>query len=150
MERLLKRFEDEEATAAFAARVAALARPGDAILLSGPLGAGKTEFARAFLRAASGDPGLRVPSPTFTLAQNYALPGDVVATHYDLWRLAGPGDLVELGFAESLAGIVLVEWPERLGEATPDGALAIALAHAGEDAREATVTGWPGRLGLLA
>ena len=62
------------ATEALAARTAALAHPGDAILLEGPLGAGKTAFARAFLRAAAGDPALEVPSPSFTLVQTYDTP----------------------------------------------------------------------------
>lgn len=150
MEPLLKHFPDERATAAFAARVAALARPGDAILLAGPLGAGKTLFARAFLRAASGDPALRVASPSFTLAQSYELAGGVGATHYDLWRLSGPGEVAELGLEEAMAGIVLVEWPDRLGPLAPEGALSIVLAHAGETVREARITGWPDRIGQLA
>lgn len=148
--KLLKRFDDEAATEAFAARVAALARAGDAILLSGPLGAGKTAFARAFLRAASGVPGLRVPSPTFTLAQTYALRGGITATHFDLWRLSGPAELAELGFGDALSGIVLVEWPDRLGELSPAGALSITLAHTGETARLAEISGWPDRLAALA
>ena len=150
MELLTQHFPDEQATAGFAARVAALVRKRDAILLSGPLGAGKTTFARAFLRAATGDPALRVPSPSFTLAQGYTLPSGITATHYDLWRLAGPRDVIELGFEEARAGIVLVEWPDRLGALAPADALHIAFAHAGEDARAATITGWPDRLASLA
>ena len=91
---------DEAATAALAARAARLARPGDAILLDGPLGAGKSAFARAFLRAASGDPALEVPSPTFTLVQSYDLPGGA-AHHMDLYRLDGPAGLPELGWDEA-------------------------------------------------
>ena len=88
---------DLRATEALAARLAALARPGDALLLSGPLGAGKSALARAFLRGLTGDPGLEVPSPSFTLVQSYALPGGGQAHHFDLYRLAGPPDLRELG-----------------------------------------------------
>jgi tRNA threonylcarbamoyladenosine biosynthesis protein TsaE len=146
---LLKKL-DEAAVAALAARAAHLARAGDAILLSGPLGAGKTAFARAFLRAASGDPALRVPSPTFTLAQAYDLPDGITATHFDLWRLAGPSDVSELGFEQARAGIVLVEWPERLGPDVPAQALRVALAHAGEGLRDMALCGWPDRLGQLA
>jgi tRNA threonylcarbamoyladenosine biosynthesis protein TsaE len=120
---------DEAATGALAARVARLARPGDAILLDGPLGAGKSAFARAFLRAAAGDPGLEVPSPTFTLVQTYELPAGP-AHHMDLYRLEGPDALPELGWDEAREGIVLVEWPERLGAFTPPDALRIALAPA--------------------
>src|ERR1700733_10924841 len=106
------------ATEALAATVAALARAGDAILLEGGLGAGKTAFARAFLRAAAGDPALEVPSPTFTLVQTYETRLGRVH-HYDLWRLDGPAALAELGWDEACDDIVLVEWPGRLGELRP-------------------------------
>ncbi|MBB5692108.1 tRNA (adenosine(37)-N6)-threonylcarbamoyltransferase complex ATPase subunit type 1 TsaE [Muricoccus pecuniae] len=142
---------DEAATAALAARAARLARPGDAILLDGPLGAGKSAFARAFLRAAAGDPGLEVPSPTFTLVQSYDLPLGA-AHHMDLYRLEGPDALPELGWEEALDGIVLVEWPDRLGRFAPPGALRIALSPAGApEARTATLAGWDDpRLAALA
>ena len=71
---------DEDATAALAARIAALARPGDVIALKGELGTGKTSFARAFIRARGG--GEAVPSPTFTLVQVYEI-GDVPIWHFD-------------------------------------------------------------------
>lgn len=143
---------DEAATARLAQAVARLARAGDAILLAGPYGTGKTAFARAFLRAATGDPDLVVPSPSFTLVQTYALPDGVEVWHYDLWRVAGADELAELGWDEARAGIALVEWPERLGSLAPAGALTIALAPvAGDpDARVATLTGWPDRLVELA
>lgn len=151
MERILKPLPDERATAALAARAAILARAGDAVLLSGPMGAGKSAFARAFLRAATGEPDLRVPSPTFTLAQAYALPGGVAATHFDLWRLSGPAELLELGFDEARQGIVLVEWPDRLGPLAPADALRVELAPAAEEgARIALLSGWPDRLAALA
>ena len=141
---------DSTATEALAARLAALARRGDAILLEGPLGAGKSTFARAFLRAASADPALEVPSPTFTLVQGYDLPIGP-AFHFDLWRLDGAADLAELGWEEARDGIVLVEWPDRLGALRPADALTIALAPGAEDdQRVATLTGWAGRLEGLA
>lgn len=135
---------DQEATETLAARLAALARPGDAILLSGPLGAGKSTLARAFLRAAAGDPTLEVPSPSFTLVQSYDTRLGPVH-HFDLWRLSGPAALVELGWDELTSGIVLVEWPERLGALQPAGALTVALDDAGETARVAELTGWDER-----
>jgi tRNA threonylcarbamoyladenosine biosynthesis protein TsaE len=149
---LTRRLDDEQATARLGAALAALARPGDAILLHGPYGAGKTALARAFLRAATGDAALVVPSPSFTLVQTYALPSGTTAWHYDLWRASGEGELAELGWDEARAGIVLVEWPERLGGAAPPDALSITLSHVpGEaGAREATLSGWPGRLTGLA
>lgn len=142
---------DEAATARLAQAVARRVRPGDAILLAGPYGAGKTTFARAFLRATSGDPDLIVPSPSFTLVQTYALPDGVEVWHYDLWRVAGADELAELGWDEARAGIVLVEWPERLGALTSPDALTIALAPVRDNpnARVATLTGWPDRLAEL-
>lgn len=136
------------ATEALAARAAALAQPGDALLLEGPLGAGKSAFCRAFLRAASGEPELEVPSPSFTLVQGYALPQGP-AHHFDLYRLAGPEELEELGWEEARDGIVLVEWPDRLGWLTPPGALRIVLEPEGE-LRHATLSGWDDRLMALA
>lgn len=145
---------DSAATEALAARCAALARPGDAVLLQGPLGAGKSAFARAFLRAASGDPALEVPSPTFTLVQGYPLPRlGTSAFHFDLYRLSGPDEMAELGWEEAREGIVLVEWPDRLGHLWPEDALTVALGpgDAGPDSRLATLSGWPDRLaGLVA
>lgn len=137
------------ATEALAATVAALARAGDAILLEGELGAGKTVFARAFLRTATGDPALEVPSPTFTLVQSYATPIGVVH-HFDLWRLDGPGGLAELGWEEACDGIVLLEWPDRLGPLRPPDALTVALQATGADSRRAVLSGWPDRLGRIA
>lgn len=140
---------DLAATEHLATRVAALARPGDAILLAGPLGAGKTAFARAFLRAATGDPRLEVPSPSFTLVQSYDTAIGPVH-HFNLWRLGGPGGLAELGWDEACADIVLVEWPDRLGAEWPQDALAITLTPGAGEARRATLTGWPDRIGRLA
>jgi tRNA threonylcarbamoyladenosine biosynthesis protein TsaE len=135
------------ATQALGARLAALACAGDALLLQGPLGAGKSALARAFLRAATADPSLEVPSPTFTLVQSYDLPGGLAAHHFDLYRLAGPDGLVELGWEEARAGIVLVEWPERLGALAPPDALHVTLSPGQhEDSRRARLTGWEGRL----
>jgi tRNA threonylcarbamoyladenosine biosynthesis protein TsaE len=137
---------DLAATEALAAGVAALARTGDVILLEGELGAGKTAFARAFLRSATGDPALEVPSPTFTLVQRYDTPIGPVQ-HFDLWRLPGPDSLTELGWDEARDDIVLVEWPDRLGGLRPTDALTVALAATGSDSRRAALSGWPGRLG---
>ncbi len=121
---------DEAATIALAQKLAARARAGDILLLSGPLGAGKTSFARAFIRALAGNPTLTVPSPTFTLVQQYDA-GPLTIWHYDLWRLHDHHALEELGWEEAQEGIVIVEWPERLGPLTPAHALRLRFFHAG-------------------
>lgn len=137
---------DLATTEALAARLAPMLRPGDALLLDGPLGAGKSAFARALLRAAAGDPALEVPSPTFTLVQSYDLPAGP-AHHFDLYRLSGPAGLGELGWDEAREGIVLVEWPERLGPLAPPDALRIHLTPgATEEARHVVLSGWDARL----
>lgn len=145
---LVRELPDLRATGALAARVAGLTRPGDAILLEGPLGAGKTAFARAFLRALSRDPGLEVPSPTFTLVQSYATPRAIVS-HFDLWRLDGPAGLAELGWDDAREGVVLVEWPDRLGALRPDDALTIRFSPPAANGRHAELSGWPERITAL-
>jgi tRNA threonylcarbamoyladenosine biosynthesis protein TsaE len=122
-----RRAADEDTTATIARGLAARAVPGDVILLAGPLGAGKTAFARAFIRARAGDPALEVPSPSFTLVQTYEAPGGDI-WHYDLWRVDGAAALAELAWDEAQAGIILVEWPERLGALAPAEALRIAIS----------------------
>jgi tRNA threonylcarbamoyladenosine biosynthesis protein TsaE len=146
---VLRILPDLAATEALAADVAGRVRRGDAILLEGPLGAGKTSFARAFLRAAADDPALEVPSPSFTLVQSYDTRHGPVH-HFDLWRLDGPAALAELGWDEALADIVLVEWPDRLGPLRPAGALTVALQPLPDDGRRAVLSGWPDRIGALA
>jgi tRNA threonylcarbamoyladenosine biosynthesis protein TsaE len=142
---------DLAATGRLAGRLAPMLRAGDALLLEGPLGAGKSAFARALLRALAGDPTLEVPSPSFTLVQRYDLPGGLEAHHFDLYRLSGPTDLVELGWEEARQGLVIVEWPERLGALRPAEALVVRLAPgAAEDERIASLTGWPDRLQDIA
>jgi tRNA threonylcarbamoyladenosine biosynthesis protein TsaE len=140
---------DERATEALARQIAALLRPGDAVLLEGSLGTGKTTFARALLRHLTGDAMLDVPSPSYTLVQSYETPLGFVH-HFDLWRLDGPGDVAELGWDEARAGIVLVEWPDRLGILRPHDALTIALQFSPSDGRNAVLSGWPDRLERLA
>lgn len=117
---------DEAATAAIAGAFARRALPGDVIALAGPLGSGKTSFARAFIRALA--PGEEVPSPTFTLVQTYETARGAI-WHFDAYRLARPEDAVELGLDEALSdGIVLVEWPERLAGLLPEQRIEIALS----------------------
>src|ERR1039457_2224014 len=139
---MLLTLPDLAATEGFAATIASVVRLGDAILLAGPLGAGKTAFARAFLRAAAEDPALDVPSPSFTLVQTYDTRRGKVH-HFDLWRLDGPSALAELGWDDAREDIVLVEWPDRLGTLRPADALTVALQPLPDDGRRVTLSGWP-------
>lgn len=136
---------DPEATEALGARLAALARPGDVFLLEGPIGAGKSCLARAFIRARLGREE-EVPSPTFTLVQVYEAEG-VEIWHADLYRLSHPDEVWELGLDDAFStAICLVEWPDRLGAHVPPDALRIRLEASGES-RKAQVSG--GRRGLV-
>jgi tRNA threonylcarbamoyladenosine biosynthesis protein TsaE len=127
---------------------------GDVILLSGPVGAGKSHFARALIQSRLAQLGRveDVPSPTFTLVQTYDL-GSVEIWHADLYRLADPAECDELGLPDAFeTAICLVEWPDRLGGLAPDGALHLDLVPAG-DARELIFTsaapGWAARLSAV-
>ncbi|MBT9291218.1 tRNA (adenosine(37)-N6)-threonylcarbamoyltransferase complex ATPase subunit type 1 TsaE [Prosthecodimorpha staleyi] len=133
---------DEAATVRLAEDIAAILRRGDVIALDGDLGAGKTTWARALIRALAGDAALEVPSPTFTLVQSYALPRFALA-HFDLYRLGGADEMAELGLDEALAdGAALVEWPERAEGELPMDRLTLALGDGPTpDARVATLSG---------
>lgn len=109
--------------------------PGDVILLEGPIGAGKTHFVRSVVQARLSAVGRNedVPSPTFTLVQTYDA-GDAELWHADLYRLSDPGEVLELGLDEAFeTAICFVEWPDRLGEAAPPGAIRIALNQGRHD-----------------
>jgi tRNA threonylcarbamoyladenosine biosynthesis protein TsaE len=142
---------DEAATEALGRRLADCARPGDVIALEGPLGAGKTTLARAFIRHLT-SPAEDVPSPTFTLVQTYASPRGPI-WHFDLFRLGHPGEAIELGLEDAFAeGIALIEWPERLGPYLPARRLDLRLATESEgDTRRAILDGaaWQDRLAAL-
>jgi tRNA threonylcarbamoyl adenosine modification protein YjeE len=88
------------------------------IALRGPLGSGKSELARALIRARA-SAAIEVPSPSFTLVQDYPI-GDLVLRHVDLFRLHDPAELIELGLdAPEANEVLLLEWPERAGEHLP-------------------------------
>ncbi|WP_325063148.1 tRNA (adenosine(37)-N6)-threonylcarbamoyltransferase complex ATPase subunit type 1 TsaE [Halovulum marinum] len=146
-------------TESLAAALALALAPGDAVLLSGPVGAGKSAFARAAIRARQASTGLtpeEVPSPSYTLVQAYDA-GGVEIWHADLYRLSDPDELVELGLDEAFTrAIVFLEWPERLGEAAPARALRLDLRPdpAADDVRQLRVRaaggGWDAALAALA
>lgn len=139
--------ETEADTAALGARVAAACAPGDVIALHGDLGAGKTTLARSLVRALAGE-DVDVPSPTFTLVQTYSAPR-LDIWHFDLYRLKDPREARELGLDESADGLCLIEWPERLGGALPEGRLDISLSFSGDGriARLCDHSDWRTRLG---
>lgn len=126
---------DEAATRRLGAELAALARPGDVIGLSGPLGVGKTALARAFL-AELGHQG-DVPSPSFAIVQPYeAL--DPPVWHVDLYRIENAGELDELGLDGAADAVLLIEWPERAGAVFWPQALRLSLDFAEDGARRLT------------
>ena len=121
---------DASATDAIAARFAATLPPASVMLhLQGDLGAGKSSFAHALLRAL----GIQGPirSPTYTLVERYPLTEGREALHLDLYRIGDPGELEFLGIDHDAVALWLVEWPERGGTALPAPDLRIALAMHG-------------------
>jgi len=141
------RLADLSATIALGRRLAARLQVGDTVLLTGDLGAGKTELARAIIRARAGQ-AIDVPSPTFNLVIPYVL-RDMTISHFDLYRLDGPDDIPELGLDEALdEGAIIVEWPDRLGDLVPPDAISLCLTlDAGGDTdsavRQVAISGPP-------
>lgn len=140
----------ETATRALGAELAPLIARGDVVCLAGPLGAGKTTLARGLIADFAGEG--EVPSPTFALVETYPAPLCPL-WHFDLYRLARPDDVYELGFDEALRdGATLIEWPERIASLIPANALFIRLDHApgGRAARIAGGGDWPARLAAIS
>lgn len=127
------------ATQALAARIALDLRAGDVLALSGDLGVGKTEFARAMLWALGVTDD--VPSPTFTLIQRYEVNGFVIS-HFDLYRLSSSDELDELGWDDACAeGVCIVEWPERAQGRLPPNAIHIRLTRDADGTRHCEISG---------
>lgn len=139
-----------EATADLGIWLADRLGAGDTLLLTGAIGAGKTHLARALIQHRLTAAGVNedVPSPTFTLVQIYAADG-LEIWHADLYRLAHPQEVVELGLDDAFAtALCLVEWPDRLGDLRPAGALHLRLVAEGKG-RRASLSGPADRLALL-
>ncbi|EJW20953.1 hypothetical protein IMCC14465_07490 [alpha proteobacterium IMCC14465] len=120
---------DVSAVRRFAGWIAPRLKKGDWLLLSGDLGAGKTELARGIIRQIFGE-DTDVPSPTFTLIQHYESP-EIKLLHTDLYRLEASDEIPELGLLDETDSIVLVEWPEKLGAYMPEQAIRISLQDVG-------------------
>lgn len=130
---------NEAATENLAEGLAELAAPGDVFCLFGPLGSGKSVFARAFIRALCGAQ-TEVPSPTFTVVQHYDAP-DFEIAHADLYRLQNPEEIVEIGLEDGFDdAVTLIEWPQRLGRFMPAARLDLTLVIAENCARIITLT----------
>lgn len=140
------RLSGEVDTARLGSAIAAALRPGEAVCLSGPLGAGKSTLARALIRAVTSAKE-DVPSPSFTLVQFYEGPRLKVA-HFDLYRLSNPDEAYEIGLDEALdEGAAVIEWPERLAGRLPRDRLDVDIGFDGEG-RRARLTphgAWEGR-----
>lgn len=139
---------DEAATARLGVAVAGQLRAGEAVCLSGPLGAGKSTLARALVRALT-TADEDVPSPTFTLVQFYEGPRLNVA-HFDLYRLSSPEEAYEIGLDDALDdGAAVIEWPERLEGDLPPDRLDIEISpvedSAGRRVRLTPHGAWEGR-----
>ena len=128
----------EEETRAAGESLAGSLRPGDAVLLSGDLGMGKTVFARGVAAGLGVDPG-RVHSPSFTLVNLYS--GRMPVYHIDLYRVEKLEDMDELGLEEILGGdgVAVVEWAERLGPYRPLRAVQVRVADRGGPMREIVI-----------
>ncbi|HUS96637.1 MAG TPA: tRNA (adenosine(37)-N6)-threonylcarbamoyltransferase complex ATPase subunit type 1 TsaE, partial [Hyphomicrobiaceae bacterium] len=120
---------DEGGIALLAEVLALKCRAGDVIALRGDLGAGKTTFARAFIRSVLGDMLAEVPSPTFPIVQLYEA-GRFDIRHFDLYRVSDPDELIEIGFSDGLdTSVTLVEWPENAGPVLPEDRIEVEISE---------------------
>jgi len=129
---------DEAACAAWAAGLARRPAVRNAFIeLHGPLGAGKTTFARHLLRAL-GVQG-RIKSPTYAVVEPYALPG-LAISHFDFYRFGDAREWDDAGFREIFAapGLKLAEWPEKAAAALPTADLRLTIEPLEDDQRRVT------------
>jgi len=132
--------ESEAETSRLGEDIALKLQPNDLIAISGDLGTGKSFLARAIIRNLADDLELEVPSPTYTICQEYQTAPLVL--HYDLYRLSDFSELDELGWQEALeTGIVIMEWPEQVFDELPPEAILIHISDEGDDSRKFEISG---------
>ncbi|MGI3169798.1 tRNA (adenosine(37)-N6)-threonylcarbamoyltransferase complex ATPase subunit type 1 TsaE [Pseudooceanicola sp. C21-150M6] len=129
-----------EQTAGLAQRIGAMLQPGDTLMLDGPVGAGKTHFARSLIQSVLDEPE-DIPSPTYTLVQIYETRiGEI--WHCDLYRLTSAEEVVELGLDAAFdTAVCLIEWPDRLGDQAPADAVQLGFTVTDDRSRRIHVTG---------
>ena len=121
----------EKETSQLASKIAKIAKKGDVFALYGNLGVGKSVFARAFIKELT--QAEEVPSPTFTLVQEYDA-SDFGIFHFDLYRLKSPDEVFEIGFEEAVyGGVSLIEWPEKAGGWLPRDVFNISVTTKGDE-----------------
>lgn len=134
-------FHSPDATERFAHLLANNLEKGDTLLLSGPVGAGKSHFARTAIRSLLAHEE-DIPSPTFTLVQTYeGRNGEI--WHADLYRLSDSLEVLELGLTDAFSqAICIVEWPDRLGQLVPADALRLSFSMTEKDYEREVEISW--------
>ena len=131
----------ENDTEKIGADVAGKCSPGTVVILDGDLGAGKTVFSRGFARGLGCDDTLS--SPTYTIVQEYQLPGGARLYHMDLYRIADSAAALGFGvdeFIDDPKAYKLIEWPERIGSLLPEKCLTVEITHQGDEERTLRIT----------
>lgn len=140
MKRILDIVSHSEAeTIALAEKLLTLFSPGDILILSGELGAGKTAFVRGLAKGLGIDQNL-VHSPSFTIVNEY--PGDKPLYHFDLYRLTDTSELTEIGWDDytNRSGLIAVEWGEKAADMLPSKYYQIDFQIIDEDRRNIKIT----------
>ena len=140
MNSLAIKTSSEKETAKLGKDIAMVLQQGDFLCLSGDLGVGKSVIARSIIRHLADDEHFEVPSPTYTLCQNYETTPPV--SHFDLYRMGGMDELEELGWEEVLeTGCAIMEWPEKCFTEIPHDAVLIKITQENEDKRKLEISG---------
>ena len=138
MRELSAELPDDAATAALAARVGAAVDGGLVAYLHGPLGAGKSSFARALLQSM-GVAG-RIKSPTYAVVEPYEVPG-LAIWHFDFYRFTDPREWEDAGFRDLFGGpgLKLAEWPENAAALLPKADLSLRIEVEPDESRLVTL-----------